>query len=204
MHPRSNIVVPAIGGVAQASERRDLEILSPKHNVIESERIAWILRYNARQRICRAASIRGYCGKGKFRTGRGAIADLGLNAEPDDSPIGRDGDAVLLDLIEDATAAIRMYQWGLSDISAAKVETIENLYSSGAEAQGVYLAGITFEQQIAFGSNLADTDLGAAVTAAGQTGFFEGLETFHGLSAEERLLAMALEGAPVETISLES
>jgi len=117
---------------------------------------------------------------------------------------GRDGDAVLLDLIEDATAAIRLNQWGLSDISAAKVETIENLYSSGAEAQGVYLAGITFEQQIAFGSNLADADLDAAVAAAGQTGFFEGFETFHGLSAEERLLALALEGGPVKTISLES
>ena len=111
---------------------------------------------------------------------------------------------MLLDLIEDATAAIRMNQWGLSDISAAKVETIENLYSSGAEAQGVYLAGITFEQQPAFGSNLADADLDAAVATAGQTGFFEGFETFHGLSADERLLALALEDEPVETISLES
>jgi phage gp37-like protein len=116
---------------------------------------------------------------------------------------GRDGDGLLLDLIEDAAAVIRLNQWGLRDISAARIDAIENLYSSGAEAQGVYLAGITFEQQLAFGSNLADADLDAAVAAAGQTGFFEGFETFDGLSAEERLLALALDGAPVETIGLE-
>jgi hypothetical protein len=116
---------------------------------------------------------------------------------------GKDGDAQLLDLIEDAASVIRMNQWGLTDIAAAQVETIENLYSSGAEAQGVYLAGITFEQQIAFGSNLAERDLDAAIAEAGSTDFFDGFCQFHGLSDEERQLAMALEGSPVEIIQAE-
>ena len=116
---------------------------------------------------------------------------------------GRDGDAVLLDLIEDAAAVIRLNRWGLSDISAARIDAIENLYSSGAEAQGVYLAGITFEQQLAFGSNLADRDIDVAAAQAGTTAFYDGFETFHGLSDAERRLALALDGAPVETIGLE-
>jgi hypothetical protein len=111
---------------------------------------------------------------------------------------GKDGDALLLDLIEDVANVIRMNQWGLTDISAAKVETIENLYSSGAEAQGVYLAGITFEQQLTFGSNLYERDFEAAIAAAGQTGIHEGFQAFCELSEAERRLALALEGAPVE------
>ena len=113
---------------------------------------------------------------------------------------GKDGDAVLLDLIEEAASAIRMNQWGLSDISAAKVETIENLYSSGAEAQGVYLAGITFEQQLALGSNLYEQDLDAAIAQAGEADFFDGFRAFHDLSDDERQIAAALEGVPVEII----
>ena len=83
---------------------------------------------------------------------------------------GRDGDAVLLDLIEATAATIRMNQWGLVDISAARVETIENLYSSGAEAQGVHLAGVTFEQQLAFGGSLFAADETADPWLDGLTG----------------------------------
>jgi phage gp37-like protein len=113
---------------------------------------------------------------------------------------GRDGDAVLLDLIENAASVIRMNQWGLADISAARIETIENLYSSGTEAQGVYLAGITFDQQLAFGGNPFERDVDAAIAAAGQTDFHDGFRDYHDLSAEERKLALALGGAPIEIV----
>jgi hypothetical protein len=38
----------------------------------------------------------------------------------------------------------------------------------------------------------------AAIAEAGQTDFHDGFRIFYGLSDEERRLAMALEGAPVE------
>ncbi len=71
---------------------------------------------------------------------------------------GTDHDGQLLDLMEQVADVIQFNHWGLADISAAIVDRVENLSSSATGMEGVSIGAVTFEQQIAFGTNRYEAD----------------------------------------------
>ncbi len=81
----------------------------------------------------------------------------------------RDG----LRLAERVADLVQFSTWGLSNIEAAQVTGVENLYNTEVDSSGVCLLAVSFSQRIAFGTNRAIEDMTA-------DGFLDGLDDFPG------------------------
>ncbi len=81
----------------------------------------------------------------------------------------RDG----LRLAERVADWVQFSTWGLSNIEAAQVTGVENLYNTEVDSSGVCLLAVSFSQRIAFGTNRAIEDMTA-------DGFLDGLDDFPG------------------------
>ncbi|HZV19955.1 MAG TPA: hypothetical protein VE986_00245 [Hyphomicrobiales bacterium] len=64
---------------------------------------------------------------------------------------GEDDDG--LDLAEKIADFCEFNQWGMTEIEAAHVTALQNLYNSQTDREGIHLWAIAFDQAIAFGTN---------------------------------------------------